>query len=111
MTTDFIYAITFASLSYDAEGNLTEVSSGVDTIFDSISDAVDAMEREFNEYDEDGIKTFKGIKSKLISSEEKTFQGYTYHNYCDKTRLYGGCYSITHMRLTQIHKKHVHIGQ
>ena len=109
MNTDFVYAITFASLSYDAEGDLTEVSSGVDTIFDSISDAVDAMEYEFHEYDVDGIKSFKGIKSELISSEEKTFQGYTYHNYCDKTMLYGGCYSITHMCLTQIHKKHVHI--
>lgn len=109
MCADFAYAITFASLSYDAEGNLTEVSSGVDEIFDSISDAVDAMEYEFHEYDGDGIKTFKGIKSELISSEEKTFQGYTYHNYCDKTRLYGGCYSITHMRLTQIHNKHVYI--
>ena len=111
MYADFAYAITFASLSYDAEGNLTEVSSGVDAIFDSISDAVDAMEYEFHEYGWDGIKTFKGIKSELISSEEKTFQGYTYHNYCDKTRLYGGCYSITHMRLTQINKKRVHIGQ
>ena len=111
MNTDFVYAITFVSTIYDADGSLSKVSSGVDAIFDSISDAVDAMEYEFHEYDEYGIKTYKGIKSKLISSVEKSFQGYTYHNYCDKTMLYGGCYSITHMHLTQIHKKHVHIGQ
>ena len=109
MNTDFAYAITFASLIYEADGSLSEVSSGVDAVFDSVSDAVEAMEREFHEYDEDGIKTFKGIKSVLLSSEEKTFQGYTYHDYCDLTKLYGGSYSVTYMRLSQIHKKHIHI--
>lgn len=111
MNTDFVYAITFASLTYEADGSLSKASSGVDAIFDSISDAVEAMEYEFHEYDKEGIKTYKGIKSLLLSSEEKTFQGYIYHDYCDMTKLYGGSYSITYMRLSQIHKKHVHIGQ
>ena len=109
MNTDFVYAITFASLTYEADGILSKASSGVDAIFDSISDAVEAMEYEFHEYDEDGIKTYKGIKSVLLSSEEKTFQGYTYHDYCDLTKLYGGSYSATYMSLSQIHKKHIHI--
>ena len=110
MNTDFVYAITFASLTYEAGGILSKVSSGVDAIFDSVSDAVEAMEHEFHEYDEEGIKTYKGIKSVLLSSEEKTFQGYTYHDYCDMTKLYGGSYSVTYMRLSQIHKNHVHIN-
>lgn len=110
MNTDFVYAIAFVSTTYDADGSPEEVSPGIDAIFDSISDAVEEMEYEFHAYGEDGIKTHKGIKSELLYSEEKKFQGYIYHDYCDKTMLYGGKYIVTHMRLTQIHKKHVHIN-
>ena len=72
MYADFAYAITFASLSYDAEGNLTKVSSGVDAIFDSFSDAVDAMEYEFHEYDEDGIKTGCGLTKYRIVIRDRS---------------------------------------
>ena len=63
MSTDFIYAITFAMISYEPDGTVRSTSSGVNDIFDSLEAAAEHINKEFAEFDENGMRTEIGRAS------------------------------------------------
>lgn len=107
-----LYAITFAMISYEPDGTVRSVSSGVNDIFDSLEEAAEHINKEFAEFDENGMRSDKcSSYNKLISSTQNSCGAVTWTEFVEDTPIMAGVHIETHYRLVDIYPSHVHIGQ
>ena len=112
MNTGFVYAITFAMISYEPDGAVRSTSSGVNCIFDSLEAAAEHINKDFEGFDENGMRYDRcSSHNKLISSTQKSCGGVTWTEFVEDTPIMAGAHITTHFRLVGIHPTHVHIGK
>lgn len=112
MNTHFVYAITFAMISYEPDGTVRSASSGVNCIFDSLEAAAGHINEEFAEFDENGMRSDRCYSyNKLISSTKKSCGGVTWTEFAEDTPIMAGAHVTTHFRLVGIHPSRIHIGK
>lgn len=112
MNTHFVYAITFAMITYEPDGTVRSTSSGVNCIFDSLEAAAEHINGEFAEFDENGMRSDRcSSHNKLISSTQKSCGEVTWTEFVEDTPIMAGAHVMTHFRLAGIHSTHVHIGK
>lgn len=107
-----LFAITFAMITYEPDGSVRSTSSGVYELFDTLEEAAEHINREFADFDENGIREDKcSSHNKLISSTEKRHGTITWTEFVEDTPIMAGVHITTHYHLVDIHSSHVHIGQ
>ena len=107
-----LFAITFAMISYEPDGTVRSTSSGVNDIFDSLEEAAEHINKEFAEFDENGMRTDRcSSYNKLISSTQKSCGEVTWTEFVEDTPIMAGVHITTHFHLVDIHSSHVHIEQ
>lgn len=112
MNTGFVYAITFAMISYEPDGTVRSASSGVNGIFDSLESAAEHINEDFEGFYENGIRFDRcSSYTKLISSTKKSCGGVTWTEFVEDTPIVAGAHITTHFRLVRIPQTNVHIGQ
>ena len=112
MNTYFVYAITFAMISFEPDGTVLSASSGVNGIFDSLEAAAEHINEDFEGFDENGMRYDRcQVYTKLISSTKKSCGGVTWTEFVEDTPIMAGVHITTHLHLVDIHSSHVHIEQ
>ena len=104
MDIDFVYAITFAMISFKPDGTVISASSGVNGIFDSLEAAAEHINEDFEGFDENGMRYDRcSSYTKLISSTKKSCGGVTWTEFVEDTPIMAGVHITTYFRLVGIH--------